>query len=78
MRVSGPALCYAEVRALQRWLRSDRRRFRKASDPLAVKRHCIQYANDCAFCNPPPQSDDAARDRWAARWYALYASKAGL
>lgn len=70
---------YKEVRALQAWLRRDKKRYRPSTDPLFLRRDAVQYANDCAFCNPAPgkKDDPKERERWASRWLERFRSTEG-
>lgn len=69
---------FEEVRALQRWLRKDIKRFRPTTDPLSKRREAVQYANDCCFGNPSPEHrlDSVLRNLWADRWLACFHGRA--
>lgn len=47
----------------------------RSADDRTVVRDAVQHANDCTFCNPAPNSDDAAKERWASRWLKHYEQK---
>jgi len=64
------------VRNHQRTARRLRRKFCAAGSADALYRERVQYANECAFCNPPPlrvgEDKATVAERWAVRWLARF------
>ncbi len=64
-----------KVRAVQKTLKSLRRTYLRPTDERVAVRDAAQYANDCCFCNPPPDAGAEQKERWASRWMAKYEAK---
>ena len=64
------------VRNHQRAARRLRRKFCAVGSVDATYRERVQYANECAFCNPPPlrvgEDKATVAERWAVRWLARF------
>ena len=64
------------VRNHQRAARHLRRKFCATGSSDAMYRERVQYANECAFCNPPPlrvgEDKATVAERWAVRWLARF------
>jgi hypothetical protein len=61
------------ARRLQREGKALSKRFLGSRNTTEITiRDAVAWANACAWNNPPPGADDAAKERWARRWLALY------
>lgn len=63
------------VRDIQKTLRSLRHTYLMSTDERVAVREAAQHANDCCFCNPPPDASAERKERWASRWLAKYEAK---
>lgn len=73
-RVESSESSYTTARRLQREGAKLRKRYlspvRNAGE--VAKRDAVEFANSSGWSNPSPGADEAAKERWARRWLALY------
>jgi hypothetical protein len=73
-RVESGEPAYATARRLQREAAKLRKRFLSAVRNAGeiAKRDAVDFANSSGWSKPSPGADEAAKERWARKWLALY------